>query len=167
MENSRNLKKELEKLNGRQFLFKGKPFTVANTGLLHGKYYIYTDGRTFVYYESDFRAFLGAITLIDATAPPPTEKTAAQMQNEIKITKLKNKIMDSESKTNEVTVVAADVAVKQTQTITDGLMRMFEILSGEPTEMDFKKADAMSKMAGSIVSVEQTKLNYMKLKNGR
>lgn len=48
--------------------------------------------------------------------------------------------------------------------MSDSLMEVFETLSKEPKEEDFKKADAMVKVANAIVGVQMAQFKYLSLK---
>lgn len=51
--------------------------------------------------------------------------------------------------------------------INDALMEKFNKLSANPTEEDYKQADAMCKIVGTMVSTMQVQINLVKLNNGR
>jgi len=163
MENYGSLKQALQSLEGKTFKTGkqgGHSFEVQSTGYKLGKYYLYTKPRTFVKTESEFKAFLGTITI--QGEGEPVKQTF--VPNESKIT-LKNHTMEN-SLVPEV-VSAITTTITNAATVSNALMAQFNILSGAPTKEDYEKAEAMSKMANTMNSLSQTQINLINLKNRR
>lgn len=153
---SKQLIEELERLDKRCFLFEKKRFTVSSVNFYQGRFYLYTtEQRTFVKDSSQFENFLRAIKVEPLNvAPAATDTDEKDSLNKPK----SNKTMDSQSNT------VVTNAVTNTETVNNELFKMFQQLSGNPTDDDYKKAEAMSKMANTMVSVSQTQINFLRLK---
>ena len=161
MENCENLKNKLRELEGKTFKTNkqgGHSFTVTDTQFHMGKFYLYTASRTFVQTETEFKAFLDTITVLDEGV---VTKAAFVPNKDIKT--LKNLSMEHSPEV----ITAVTTITQNAVTISNGLMDMFNTMSKTPTEEDFKKAEAMSKLSNSYNSVVQTQINLLNLKNKR
>lgn len=118
---------------------------------------IYCVSRTFVWTAEQLPAFLSEIRVMDENGP----QKQAFVPDKEKITLKQNTMSDV------IVQNHADNGVSVADKMTNSLMGMFETLAGNPTEADFKKAEAMSKVAHTVISIEQTKIRYLKLKNGK
>lgn len=158
MENCENLKEALQALEGKVFKINDKPgyrFEVNRVNYGMGKYYIYTQIQTFVHTDTQFKAFLDTITVLDDGVPVKT-KFMSQRDEIIQ----KNNVMEqSPEVTTAITTVTQNAA-----TVSSALMAQFNVLSGNPTAEDYRKAEAMSKMANTMTSVAQTQINLLNLK---
>jgi len=163
MENCDSLKQRLTALEGKTFKTGkqgGHSFVVKTTDFKLGKFYIYTRTRTFVQTESEFKAFLGTITI--QGEGEPAKQTFVPNKEQIT---LKNPTMEN-SLVPEV-VSAITTTITNAALVSNALMEQFKVLSGTPTEDDYKKAEAMSKLGNTMNSVAQTQINLMNLKNRR
>lgn len=147
--------KSLDALKGCRFKYRGKIYCVKDTEVRFGKNKIQTDLRAFVWDDVQLEDFINEITdlkpITEAVQRPPGCNETNNKQNTI--------MAQSES----IAVMNASVASADAMNLK--LMDMFNILSENPTEADFKKAEAMSKIVNTVISVEQTKINYLKLKS--
>lgn len=134
-------------LKGRSFEFERKRYDVTDVRYAHTKTTIYTvQERTFVKDTGQLMNFMRQIKTIDV-----------EPENEPK-----EEIM---STTLTPVQTEAQASVTVASQMTAELKKMFDVLAGTPTEEDYKKAEAMSKVVHTIVSVEQTKINFLKLKD--
>jgi hypothetical protein len=120
-------------------------------------YTVYSPQRTFVKNESQFETFLRQIKLLPIDEP--VKKVF--IPNKELITLKTEIIMDPE------TTTALTAATYETATVNTALLNMFNKLSNNPTESDYKQAEAMSKLANTIISAKQMQINFFKLKQGK
>lgn len=138
---------KLNELNRTSFEYEGKRFDVVDVKRQFEKNVIKTKQRVFVFFDEEFTDFLSKIKMID-----PLEKPAYTPQ--------KNEVVE----TKVVNIIEHRFVIpEESMQVTDALMNMFNKLSGAPTEEDYKQAKAMSEMADTIVKVEQTKINFLRL----
>lgn len=140
MENLTNIRSKLESLKGKSFIWKRKPYSVKRAEYRLGKCVVFTTTNYLVFEPLQFEEFFMEIN-IDVE----------------QLTK-NNEIMNTE-------IVPVNTSIEVAGNITGKLVEMFNTLSGNPSDDDYKKAEAMSKVAHTIVTVEQTKINLMKLKD--
>jgi hypothetical protein len=161
MENCENLKEALKNLEGKTFRFHDKGayrFTVTRVDYAMGKFYVYTSIQTFVKTETEFKAFLDIITITDDGEP--TKKPF--MPNKDKITP--NKETMEASLIIQEQGAAINATLANATTMSNALMAQFNVLSGNPKPEDYKKAEAMAKLANTVTSVTQTQINLLNLK---
>lgn len=156
MENSERLK-EMLALKGRSFELNKVRHDVTDVRYYMGRYTVYTPQQTFVKDDSQFETFLRQIKLLSIDAPIKKEFIP---NKELIILKTET-IMDSQTTTEVV------AATNEVTTVNTALLDMFNKLSGTPTEADYKQAEAMSKMANTIISAKQMHINFLKLKQGK
>ena len=144
-------------LKGRSFEYVKKRYDCTDVRQAYGKVTVFCVNRTFVWMETQLPAFLSEIRVLDGNGP----QKPAFVPDKEKITLKPNTV--------EVIQHQAEVtsSIATADKITAALEVQFNVLSGKPTEEDYKKAEAMSKLANTMVSVAQTKINYLKLKNGK
>lgn len=143
MESLENTLKRVNELVGKRYRYRRKDYKVLKVTCRLGRFVVKTDSNWFVFDAGQqIEGFLSEIQEL-------VEKENEQQNNTIM--------------SSEVTVI--DQSVSHTDSMSAKLMEMFETLSGNPTDADYKKAEAMCKVVHTVVSVEQTKLNYMKLKD--
>jgi hypothetical protein len=147
---------EMKRLDKRQFLFERVKYTVKDVNYYQSRYVVYTvEGRTFSKDISQFDRFLTQIKVLPLDGDP-TGDTVSEIDE--KTTFKPNATMDQQKHTGVAT------AVNNTETVNNELFKMFQTLSGEPKDEDYKKAEAMSKLANTMVSVSQTHINFLRLK---
>lgn len=145
-----NLAEKTNQFKGRSFEFEKKRFDVTDARCDTGRAYIYTlQQRTFVKDSEQMDNFLRGVKFlpVGAEAEPKNNQNHKPM-------------------TQELTAVNASVnaSVDTASSMTEKMKAMFDVLAGNPTEEDFRKAEGMTKIANTVVSIEQTKINYLKLK---
>jgi hypothetical protein len=146
---------ELNELAHRCFKWQGRDYKVTGTQYVAGRYTVITDRRTFSYDVNQFNVFLTEITVLPLDAKPEAK---GFVPDKNKITFKTNPAM------NETQIANVDASVTAAESMTTEMMKMFKTLSGTPTDSDFKKAEAMSKVAGTVISIVQTQINLEKLK---
>ena len=144
-------------MKGRSFEYVTKRYDCTDVRQAYGKVTLFCVNRTFVWMETQLPAFLSEIRVIDENGP----QKPAFVPDKEKLT------LKSNAMTDLVIQNHVDAGVNVSDKMTNSLMSMFEVLAGNPTEADFKRAEAMSKVAHTVISIEQTKVNYLKLKNGK
>lgn len=163
MENCENLKGRLLELQGKSFT-RGKQggykYSVHKVNFGMGKFYIYTQSQTFVRTETDLRAFLDTITVLDTDT---LANTALLPENDKKT--LKNDTMQELLIPEAQTALTATLA--NANSMSEALMKQFNVMSGNPTEEDYKKTEAMAKVANTMNSITQTQINLINLTRKR
>lgn len=142
-----NLTEKTNQFKGRSFEFEKKRFDVTDVRCDTGRAYIYTlQERTFVKDSGQLDNFLLHVKFLPVGAEPEPKNN-----------------QNTKPMTQDVSVV--NTSVQTADDMTSKMKQMFDVLSDKPTEEDFKKAEGMTKIANAIISVEQTKINYLKLKD--
>ena len=136
------------RLDGRSFSYCGKEYHCSQVAFKMGRYTIYTDKRTFVKTESEYNAFLDDIKLIQKKKMSEKQPESDTKNTPSAVQSIKAEIIESNSVNKRMS---------------DSLMEVFETLSKEPKEEDFKKADAMVKVANAIVGVQMAQFKYLNL----
>jgi hypothetical protein len=161
MENCENLKEALKNLEGKTFKENkqgGHKRVVDDVDIRLNKYYVFTKFKTYSFYEAEFKAFLETITVLDDselaknTFVPHRDKITPK--NETMGTSL---IIADQGEAISATLANAT-------TMSNALMAQFNVLSGNPKLEDYKKAEAMAKLANTVNSVTQTQINLLNLK---
>lgn len=137
------------RLDGRSFSYCGKEYHCSQVAFKMGRYTIYTDKRTFIKTESEYNAFLDDIKLIQKKKMSEKQPESDTKNTPSAVQSIKAEIIESNSVNKRMS---------------DSLMEVFETLSKEPKEEDFKKADAMVKVANAIVGVQMAQFKYLSLK---
>lgn len=127
---------QLKKFLGSSFEYEKKVYHVLEAYKKDWKNHIVTGKRRFVYDDSQLEDFIEKIKFVHSSLP---------------------------AKSNSVNEL---VQLSQTQTITNGMMLIFEELSStdKPSDDLLKKAKAMSSIAGVLVNTARLEIEFMKLK---
>jgi len=137
---------ERRKLNNRSFQFEDNRYDVIDTRFMAGKYYIYTlQEKTFVKTIEQFERFVKSIVML-----PDTQELQVQANHGIT------------AETSAV-IVAGSNNVKVMQ---ESLMAELQVLNGTPTDADYKRIEAKSKLSNTLVSIAQTQINLIRLQKG-
>lgn len=156
MEDSKRLKSLLE-LKHRSFELNRVRYDVTDVRFYMNNYTVYSPQRTFVKSESQFETFLREIKILPIDEPLKKVFIPYQEQKTLKT----EMIMDIQTTTEVAT------ATNEAATVNTALLTMFNKLSDKPTEADYKQAEAMSKLANTIISAKQMQINFFKLKQGK
>ncbi len=130
-------------LEGRSFEHAKRRYDCTGVKRVFGKVSIFCAQRTFVWTVVQLQVFLSELRVIDEKENLPLKQN---------------------SMSNVIVQGQVDAGVSVADKLTKGLMEEFEILSGTPTEADFKRAEAKGKVAHTVIAIEQTKIGYLKLK---
>lgn len=136
-------------LDGRSFSYCGKEYYCSQVAFKLCRYTIYTDKRTFVKTESEYNAFLDDIKLIQKEKMNQKQPESDTKNTPSVVQSIKAEIIESNSVNKRMS---------------DSLMEVFETLSKNPNDNDFKKADAMVKVANAVVGVQMAQFKYLNLK---
>ena len=139
---------------GKAFEFEKKIYTVKSVSYKDLKFIIYTDKRTFVFFESELDVFIQDLIWVEVQKP------------DVKFEKggiyTPNKFFPLEKKhTAEVITVNS-----RSLRIANRLEEVFnEISSGDLSDDKLKKATAMVNISNAIVANEVLNLRFMALQN--
>jgi len=128
----------------KAFEFEKKTYCVKSLSYKDLKFLIYTDKRTFVFFESELDEFINTIKWIDNSVIYPSKGHATE-------------------KSHNAEVIAVN---SRSLRIANKLEEMFnDIASGEMSDEKLKKATAMVNISNAIVANEVLNLRFMSLQN--
>lgn len=137
------MQSKFNELINKSFVYKNKTHKVLDVKDIFGKIAIITDGPTFSKLESDFDDFMEEIDLRE-------------------ITNIEQSIVVR--KTDHVHNVEILKAKHLSARITDKLEAVFDLISINPTEENYKKASAMVAASNAIVNVQLANYKFLTLK---
>ncbi|KQS45933.1 hypothetical protein ASG38_15095 [Flavobacterium sp. Leaf359] len=141
------ISEKISQFYGARFKFKEKEFAVTDCKEKDQKALIYTDKRTFAFYEHELDDFLLEIVFLEAKKETlPAEKA---YQAEPVLPSIRAEIVSSNERASRISQKLED---------------MFDKLSVNPTEEVIKQAKAMQDLSNSIVNVETLKFKFLTAK---
>jgi hypothetical protein len=157
------LSNRVKHLEGKEIIFSKIRYRILELKDVSGRLVIKTDKRTFNFYPSEIDDWLSAIEVVDIEKEK--EIVAAKAYQET-MTKYTSDLPQLQVSKEDVKAIPAEIISTNSVTgkVADKLFEMFEILSGEPSESNYKQAKAMVEMSNAIVNTQLAQLKFITLK---
>ena len=143
------ISKKIEQFYGASFKFEGKVHSVVECKEKDQKALIFTDRRTFVFYEHELDDFLLEIVFIEPRKELPSLPAEKPLPAVPELPSIRAEIITSNERASRISQKLED---------------MFDKLSDGPTEEVLKQAKAMQDLSNSIVNVETLKFKFLTVK---
>lgn len=138
------ISEKIKQFYGAVFKFEGKEYAVSDCKEKDQKALIFTNRRTFAFYEHDLDDFLLEIVFLEIKKENlPVEKPYQAVPE---LPSIRAEIVSSNERASRISQKLED---------------MFDKLSDNPTEEVLKQAKAMQDLSNSIVNVETLKFKFL------
>lgn len=141
----------IENFVNTAFTYEGKKYVVTYAKIIGAKAIIKTDKRTFVFLESEFKAFYDVIVFVPVV-DVQKEFKPTQVQPYVEIT--------SKSTSLNAEVIQANSISNR---VISKLEMMFDELSNSPTEETYKKAKSMVDTSNAMMNVMAQNYKFLSL----
>jgi hypothetical protein len=158
---------KVKHLEGKEIIFSKIRYKILELKNVSGWLVIKTDKRTFNFYPAEIDDWLSAIEVVDIEKEKETVSDKLYQETITKYTPdLPQLPVASLAAKEHVKAIPAEIISTNSVTgkVADKLFEMFEILSGEPSESNYKQAKAMVEMSNAIVNTQLAQLKFITLK---
>lgn len=159
---------KVKHLEGKEIIFSKINYKILELKDVSGRFIIKTDKRTFSFYPSEIDDWLSAIQVVDVVKEKEIVFAKIYEQTIVKYTPDLPQLPVASLDTKEsVKAIPAEIISTNSVTgkVADKLFEMFEILSGKPSESNYKQAKAMVEISNAIVNTQLAQLKFTTLKN--
>ena len=140
------LQEKINQFVGAAFQWEGRTYNVQKALVKEMKAIIFTDHRTFAYYESEFDDFILKVVFLTPSDKPVLSAAGA--------------LPERHSTLNIPEVISVS---NRADRLSDGLEAIFNQLTQNPSDEVLKKAKAMVDVSNAIVNVEMVRYKCLTL----
>lgn len=151
---------KISELENREFVLDKVRYRVISVRKVQGRDVVLTDKRTFTFFPTETADWLEKIEVVDLVAEQQ-QKDAALYEKTVGIKKEPDAVAVMQPKALPAEIIHS---TSMTEKVSGKLFEMFEKLSDNPSEEDYKKATAMVNVSNAIVNAQVTQLKFLMLK---